>query len=363
MTIIHWPRWADLPEFHDLPDGWQLKYLTRCVDVTAGQSPPSETYNEKGTGVPFLQGCADFGEYHPQTAVSCSAPSKLAPSGSVLMSVRAPVGELNRADQDYAIGRGIAALKAKEIDPDFLYYGLHRWRQSFRRLGQGSTFEAITTRQLKQVIVALPADTEEQRRIGAVLKLADEAIAKARAELEATRDLKSSLLRFLFREGPSAPNVLCESKWITCPAHWDIKPLKAFAKVAAGFTMGRDLSRFETVEVPYVTVVNVQEGRFDLSSISSIQIKPEELETDLLEHGDILMTEGGDRDKLGRGGMWRADVVPCSYQNHIFRVRLDREVYKPELFHFLIQSFQAKNYFYAHAKQTSNLMHDQLTRT
>jgi type I restriction enzyme S subunit len=68
-----------------------------------------------------------------------------------------------------------------------------------------------------------------------------------------------------------------------------------------------------------------------------------------------LMTEGGDRDKLGRGGMWREGITPCSYQNHIFRVRLNPDEYKPELFHFLIQTYQAKNYFYAHAKQTNNL--------
>jgi type I restriction enzyme S subunit len=67
------------------------------------------------------------------------------------------------------------------------------------------------------------------------------------------------------------------------------------------------------------------------------------------------MTEGGDRDKLGRGGMWREEIMPCSYQNHIFRIRLDTEKYKPELFHFLIQTYQAKSYFYGHAKQTSNL--------
>jgi len=119
--------------------------------------------------------------------------------------------------------------------------------------------------------------------------------------------------------------------------------------------MGRDLSRHETVTVPYVTVVNVQDGRFELNSIGSIEIKKEELNTDLLQYGDILMTEGGDRDKLGRGGMWQDEISPCSYQNHIFRVRLDAQEYKPELFHFLIQTYQAKNYFYAHAKQTSNL--------
>jgi type I restriction enzyme S subunit len=198
-------------------------------------------------------------------------------------------------------------------------------------------------------------EEDEQRRIAAALKLADDAIAKAKAELEATRELKRSLLRSLFAEGLSQPQGLHRSKWITCPAHWTIKPLRHFSKVTSGFTMGRDLSRHETVTVPYVTVVNVQDGRFELSNISSIEIKKEELNTDLLLYGDILMTEGGDRDKLGRGGMWRAEIEPCSYQNHIFRVRLDADEYKPELFHFLIQTYQAKNYFYAHAKQTSNL--------
>jgi type I restriction enzyme S subunit len=291
----------------------------------------------------------------------CTTPSKIAPANSTLISVRAPVGELNRADQDYAIGRGLVAFVAKGMNPDFLYYGLRRWRRSIQRLGQGSTFEAVTARQLKQVIVAVPTDKDEQRRIAAALKLADDSIAKAKAkakakaELEATRELKRSLLRSLFTEGIKRPDSLHKSKWITCPIHWNIKPLKTFSKISSGFTMGRDLSRCKTVTVPYVTVVNVQGGRFDLSGINSIEIKEEELETDLLQYGDILMTEGGDRDKLGRGGMWREEITPCSYQNHIFRVRLDAKVYKPELFHFLIQTYQAKNYFFAHAKQTSNL--------
>ncbi|RKX28305.1 MAG: hypothetical protein DRP47_04665 [Candidatus Zixiibacteriota bacterium] len=355
MSVTSWPRWADMPEFHLLPDGWSIDRLTDHVDIIAGQSPPSETYNDKGEGMPFLQGCTEFGDEIPVTKFWCTAPSKIAPSSSTLMSVRAPVGELNRADQDYAIGRGLAALVAEEMNPDFLYYGLHRWRRSFQRLGQGSTFEAITARQLKQVIVAAPEDGNEQRRIAAALRLADDAIAKTKTELEATRELKRSLLRSLFSEGLVQPKGLHCSKWINCPAHWTIKPLRYFAKVTSGFTMGRNLSRHETVTIPYVTVVNVQDGRFELKDISSTEIKKEELNTDLLQYGDILMTEGGDRDKLGRGGMWREEITPCSYQNHIFRIRLDADEYKPELFHFLIQTYQAKNYFFAHAKQTSNL--------
>lgn len=212
----------------------------------------------------------------------------------------------------------------------------------------------LIPREFKRIKIPEVSECEQVKHLAA-LKITDDAIIKAKAELDATRELKRSLLRSLFTEGLFHPQGLHRSKWLSCPAHWGIKSLKQFSKVASGFTMGRDLSRYETVTVPYVTVVNVQDGLFELSDIGSIEIKKEELNSDLLQYGDILMTEGGDRDKLGRGGMWREEVTPCSYQNHIFRVRLNTEEYKPELFHFLIQTYQAKNYFYAHAKQTSNL--------
>jgi type I restriction enzyme S subunit len=99
-----------MPEFHALPQGWTINRLTDHIDVIAGQSPPSETYNDKGEGMPFLQSCTEFGDEKPVVRFWCSAPSN-----STLMSVRAPVGELNKSDQDYAIGRGLAALVAKEI--------------------------------------------------------------------------------------------------------------------------------------------------------------------------------------------------------------------------------------------------------
>lgn len=118
--------------------------------------------------------------------------------------------------------------------------------------------------------------------------------------------------------------------------------------------MGRDLSRHDTKSVSYITVVNVQDGFFFIKNVGLIEIKDNEVEKYTLKYGDILMTEGGDRDKLGRGGMWKDEINPCSFQNHIFRVRLVGE-YKPELFHYLIQTYQTKKYFYAHAKQTSNL--------
>jgi type I restriction enzyme, S subunit len=232
---------------------------------------------------------------------------------------------------------------------------LHMVHEIFSKTSQQTTGLAnFSWGAVKRLPVRFPECTEEQRRIAAALKLADEAIQKARAESDCARELFRALLKSLFEFGVAAPDGLHHSKWLTCPAHWSIQPLKKISSIHSGFTMGRDLSRAETITVPYVTVVNVQDGRFDLRGISSVEIKREELATATLRHGDILMTEGGDRDKLGRGAMWRNEVDQCVFQNHIFRVRLGPD-YKSELFHFLIQTYQAKRYFYAHAKQTSNL--------
>jgi type I restriction enzyme S subunit len=115
------------------------------------------------------------------------------------------------------------------------------------------------------------------------------------------------------------------------------------------------LRGYATISAPYVTVVNVQDGHLDLSSVSETSLKLSELPNAFLQENDVLMTEGGDRDKLGRGVIWRGAIRDCAFQNHIFRVRLDSTIYRPRLFHYLIQTVDAKAYFYAHAKQTSNL--------
>jgi len=123
MTVSGEPkmlRWAHLEECNAPPAGWTAATLTQVADIIAGQSPPSETYNDNGVGLPFLQGNADFSFKYPAPALWCSAPHRAARQGDTLISVRAPVGEVNRADRDYAIGRGLAAVRAKGLDPDFL---------------------------------------------------------------------------------------------------------------------------------------------------------------------------------------------------------------------------------------------------
>jgi type I restriction enzyme S subunit len=93
------------------------------------------------------------------------------------------------------------------------------------------------------------------------------------------------------------------------------------AEVASGVTLGRDLERFMTVDLPYLRVANVQDGHLDLEEIKWVRVRPTEVERFLLQPGDVLMTEGGDIDKLGRGTVWEGQIKPCLHQNHVFRVR------------------------------------------
>jgi type I restriction enzyme S subunit len=132
-------------------------------------------------------------------------------------------------------------------------------------------------------------------------------------------------------------------------------PLGRIADIRSGVTKGRKLRAKNTVEVPYLRVANVQDGFLDLSEIKTIEVLPEDVEKYHLEDGDILMTEGGDPDKLGRGAIWRGQVEGCIHQNHVFRVRVNRDKLAPEYLAALMRTQYAKQYFLSCAKRSSNL--------
>ena len=117
-------RWIELPEFDTPPLGWGSSLLQTEADFVFGQSPDSEHYNEQREGLPFLQGNADFTETFPQTAVYTRQAGKKCEPKDTLVSVRAPVGELCRADQQYALGRGVAALRPRRMDSDFFFHAI-----------------------------------------------------------------------------------------------------------------------------------------------------------------------------------------------------------------------------------------------
>lgn len=139
------------------------------------------------------------------------------------------------------------------------------------------------------------------------------------------------------------------------PAHWTLPKLKQLAVVKTGITLGRKIPEgAKSVEVPYLRVANVQAGWLDLTEITTIAVLPHELEQFRLQKGDVLMNEGGDADKLGRGVIWDGQIDPCLHQNHVFAVR-PRE---PELGEWIVLATNARHgrdYFYLNSKQSTNL--------
>lgn len=127
------------------------------------------------------------------------------------------------------------------------------------------------------------------------------------------------------------------------------------AEVIGGVTKGRDLSSRSTVELPYLRVANVQRGFLDLEVLKTIEIPADEVERYLLHAGDVVLTEGGDADKLGRAALWQGQIQPCIHQNHIFRARLIDHQMPSQWLVYYANSEQGRAYFAEAAKQTVNL--------
>lgn len=182
-------------ERKELPEGWVWKRLGDAADINMGQSPSGTSYNETGDGTPFLQGNAEFGDTFPEHQKFTTEPSKIASKGSVLISVRAPVGDTNVADLNYCIGRGLAALSLKKGDNKYLLYLLRSMKPLIEAKGTGSTFKAISKSILSEIEIPLPP-LPVQRQIVAVLGQT-EALKRQRKEADA---LTGALLQSVFYE-------------------------------------------------------------------------------------------------------------------------------------------------------------------
>jgi len=169
-------------ELNSVGKNWGVKKLDEIAKIIMGQSPPSTSYNESGNGLPFFQGKADFGDLYPNTVKYCSAPSRIAEPEDILISVRAPVGDINLTKDKSCIGRGLAAIRGnnKIVEQMLLYFLFKKNEKNWQRQSTGSTFAAITKDKLTDYKIPMPPlDTQKQ----------------IVAKLSAVQDYKKQLLR------------------------------------------------------------------------------------------------------------------------------------------------------------------------
>ncbi len=174
-----------------IPEGWEKKPLSEIADITMGQSPKSIYYNEDGDGLPFHQGVTNFGVRFPAHKIFCTVQNRLAEPGDILFSVRAPVGRINITPDKIVIGRGLAAIRSKLGQQNWLFYALKNHFFKEDMMGGGSIFAAITKKDLYEVELTQPAGGIVQMFMDHVLPI-DQQIENLRhtiSRLVETRDL------------------------------------------------------------------------------------------------------------------------------------------------------------------------------
>jgi type I restriction enzyme, S subunit len=186
----------------------------------------------------------------------------------------------------------------------------------------------------------------------------DRAIRAKRKVIALLNEQKRAIIHRAVTRGLDPPVPLKPSgiPWLgDIPQHCELRSLKAICKIQSGITLGKDYGSQQTQEFPYLRVANVQAGYVNLSVIKTIRVPISEAKRSILVKGDVLMTEGGDPDKLGRGCMWEGQISPCLHQNHIFAVRPDPSILEPQFLAAIMSTNYARVYFQSTAKQTTNL--------
>lgn len=310
-----------------LPDDWLIKPLAEVAQVIMGQSPDSKYYSEEEVGLPFLQGCAEFQGRHPKHAIYCSHRKKTGYAGSILLSVRAPVGRLNIANRDYVIGRGLAALNGTRVTQNFLEHFLVSQEPRFRLASQGSTFEAINSSELKQWPILHPKDKAEQAKIAEVLSTVDRAIEQTEAVITKQQRIKTGLMQDLLTRGidehgnlrSEQTHEFKDSSLGRIPAGWEVKALSKIGWFTNGINKSKEDFGFGTL---FVNIADVYPDHLDVHSLGRLNASDAEATRYGLNIGDILIDRSSVKlEGVGYPTVFEGHNEPVVFCGFIIRFR------------------------------------------
>lgn len=317
-----------------------------------GQSPDAGRISADGGGLPFLQGCAEFGAKHPTAVTTCNPPLRVAPEGSVLISVRAPVGTMNLADQAYCIGRGLGAFKAKEglADTIFLKHAVELGTPWLHRRSQGSTFAAISADDLRRLSVP-DFSPSAQRRIAAILTSLDTAIEATEALIAKHQQIRSGLLHDLLTRGVAdggslrrsaleAPDLYVLTKIGLVPVGWEVTGLQAKQRGAdkwirtGPFGSSLNGEHWMVEGCPVVTIGSLGEGVFDEHELLFVgERDAARLAEFRLKPGDVVFSRVAD---VGRSVVVRQENVGWIMSSNLMRIAVDTSQVRPDFLQMLL---------------------------
>jgi len=376
MSFPRYPAYKDsgVAWLGAVPSHWSVKRLRRAVQLNPSKSEtatlsrseevtflPMEAIGEDGTLVlDRLRPIGELESGYTYFAEGDVAIAKITPcfengKGAVMRGLH---GGLGFGTTELIVARPLP----KHLDSGYL----HRIFTSrpFMQQGEASMYGAGGQKRVpddfvREFAIALPP-VDEQVLINDFLDREtakiDALVAEQEQLITLLKEKRQAVISHAVTKGldPSVPMKDSGVEWLgEVPAHWEVKALKFVATVQTGVAKGKDNTGKETVVVPYLRVANVQDGYLALADMAEIEIPSSDLPRYLLRSGDVLMNEGGDFDKLGRGHVWRAEIEPCIHQNHVFAVRPHSVA--PEWLNTVTSSSYAQFYFMSRSKQSTNL--------
>ncbi len=224
----------------EIPEHWEVKRLKYSDNIIMGQSPSSDDYNFVENGFPFIQGNAEFTEFHPEPKLWCSSTNKFALIDDILLSVRAPIGAVNIADQKIGIGRGLCSIRPKLHHKKYLYYFILYSTDELNSIGTGSTYTAISAEDVENLFSLNPY-FEEQTAIANFLdkktSQIDKLITNKQKLIELLKEERTAVINQAVTRGIK-PNVKLKPsgiEWLgDIPEHWEVKKLKYVLSIKSG---------------------------------------------------------------------------------------------------------------------------------
>ena len=354
------------PEYKDsgvewigrIPSQWTIKalrYLTECLD---GKRIPlnGEQRSDKKGDVPYW-GANSIMDYVDEALfdedlllIGEDGAPFLDPLKPVAFHSEGPVWPNNH----------IHVLRPfKPEGTRFLVYAMNA--ADYANYIEGSTRQKLTQSRLMTMPVCWPP-VEEQTQIARFLDhetaRIDALIEEQQRLIELLKEKRQAVISHAVTKGldPNVPMKDSGVEWLgEVPQHWEVGPLRWYATIQGGVAKGKSYDAdVDTVERPYLRVANVQDGYVDLTAVNKVVVAASEIDRYRLRSGDVLMNEGGDNDKLGRGTVWEGEIADCLHQNHVFAIRPNRYL-SPYWLSMFTRSSSARVYFYLYSKQSTNL--------
>ena len=311
--------------------------LEDIVDVTMGQSPKSEYYNTEGKGYPFLQGNRTFGFKYPTFDTYTTVMTKPAKAGDVIMSVRAPVGDLNITPVNMCLGRGVCSLRMKNGNQDFLFYMMKYYIPHLLKKESGTVFGSVNRNDINDLEVDIPENAQVQKRIARYLGMIDDKI-----------ELNNAINKNLLQQAIALyEHLLQEAEWPTATI------LDVAKKVAMGpFGSNIKVSTFVPEGVPIISGNHLRGYFLEEPVFNYItEEHAERLKNSIVFPHDLIFTHAGN---IGQVAM-----IPdeCKYERYVlsqrqFYLRCDETKVVPEFLLLFFHSASGQHELLSYANQT-----------